>query len=67
MQENILPENIKINANDKISECCLWIDPIDCTKGFIEGNFEDVTVLIGMSTNNHPSLGVIGIPFKKIG
>jgi hypothetical protein len=25
-----------------------------------------VTVLIGISTNNNPALGVIGIPFKKI-
>ncbi len=44
----------------------MWIDPIDCTKGFIEGNLEDVTVLIGMSINKYPCLGVIGIPFKKV-
>ena len=44
----------------------MWIDTIDCTKGFIEGTLEDVTVLIGMSKNKSPSLGVIGIPFKKV-
>ena len=25
-----------------------------------------MTVLIGMSTNKNPSLGIIGIPFQKI-
>jgi 3'-phosphoadenosine 5'-phosphosulfate (PAPS) 3'-phosphatase len=50
-----------------IEHACLWIDPIDCTRGFINGNIEDVTVLIGLSYNNKPQLGIIGTPYKIIG
>ena len=33
----------------ELEKSCLWIDPIDCTRGFLNGNIEDVTVLIGLS------------------
>jgi 3'-phosphoadenosine 5'-phosphosulfate (PAPS) 3'-phosphatase len=48
-------------------DACLWIDPIDCTRGFINGNIEDVTILIGLSYRQKPYMGVIGTPYKKIG
>ena len=46
-------------------ESCLWIDPLDCTRGFIHGNPEDVTVLIGLSIGKKSHFGIIGTPFKK--
>ena len=45
---------------------CLWIDPLDCTLGYVKGNVEDVTVLIGLSYKQKPVAGVIGTPFKAI-
>ena len=46
-------------------ESCLWIDPLDCTRGFIHGNPEDVTVLIGLSVGKKAHFGIVGTPFKK--
>jgi 3'-phosphoadenosine 5'-phosphosulfate (PAPS) 3'-phosphatase len=45
---------------------CAWIDPIDCTKGFIGGFVEDSTVLIGISHKGKASIGIVGSPFKYI-
>jgi 3'-phosphoadenosine 5'-phosphosulfate (PAPS) 3'-phosphatase len=45
---------------------CVWIDPIDCTKGFIDGHLEYVTVLIGLSRKLTAYAGVVGTPFKNI-
>ncbi len=39
---------------------------MDCTRGFINGNIEDVTVLIGMSISSTAHFGIIGSPFKKV-
>lgn len=46
---------------------CIYIDPIDNTKGFINGHPEDVTILIGISNKQKAQMGVVGIPFKRIG
>lgn len=46
-------------------EICVWIDPIDCTKGFISGQMDYVTNLIGMSRNNKAYIGIVGAPYKK--
>lgn len=63
----MLPTNSNINRELKIEDSCLWIDPIDCTKGFLNGNYEDVTVLIGLSYQKKPEAGIIGTPYKKLG
>lgn len=44
-----LPPNLEISAEYPSSDVCVWIDPIDCTKGFIGGYVEACTVLIGIS------------------
>lgn len=44
-----LPNKISTAKEYETSQCCLWIDPIDNTRGFIEGEAEAVTTLIGMS------------------
>jgi 3'-phosphoadenosine 5'-phosphosulfate (PAPS) 3'-phosphatase len=48
-----------------ISEFCVWIDPIDNTKGFINGTLDCVTILIGLSRNKRSYIGVTAIPFLK--
>ena len=34
--------------------------------GYVNGNVEDVTVLIGISSREKPIAGIIGTPFKLI-
>lgn len=51
LQLDILPPDSNINQHLDINKACLWIDPIDCTLGFIRGKVEDVTVLIGLAYN----------------
>jgi len=43
----------------------VWVDPIDNTRGFLQGEAEAVTNLIGISHKNHAALGIIGVPFKQ--
>jgi 3'-phosphoadenosine 5'-phosphosulfate (PAPS) 3'-phosphatase len=38
LSTDFMPENIDIHKQNQVDDSCLWIDPIDCTKGFIEGN-----------------------------
>lgn len=42
----------------------VWIDPLDGTKEFVNGNLSAVTVLIGLAINGLPKLGVVHHPFK---
>lgn len=42
----------------------MWIDPIDNTKGFINGTLDCVTILIGLSRNQRAYLGVVGLPYR---
>jgi 3'-phosphoadenosine 5'-phosphosulfate (PAPS) 3'-phosphatase len=67
IKSDMLPAHSNINRELRIEDSCLWIDPIDCTKGFLNGNYEDVTVLIGLSYKKKPEAGIIGTPYKKIG
>lgn len=46
---------------------CAWIDPIDSTKSLIDGNIENVSVLIGFSLNKTANLGLIAVPYRAIG
>jgi 3'(2'), 5'-bisphosphate nucleotidase len=48
-----------------VKELCVWIDPIDNTKGFINGTLDCVTILIGLSRNKRAFLGVVGLPYLK--
>ena len=66
LKEDFLPKGANISEEIKYQNACVWIDPIDCTRGFIDGNIEDVTILIGLSLNNKPLAGIIGSPYKKI-
>jgi 3'(2'), 5'-bisphosphate nucleotidase len=59
------PEGFGLEEPVPISELCLWIDPIDNTKGFINGALDCVTILIGLSRNHRAYLGVLGLPYRK--
>ena len=66
-------EDIKINdipissEQVPISELCIWIDPIDNTKGFIKGEHHCVTNLFGVSRKSRCYAGVVGLPYALIG
>ena len=42
----------------------MWIDPLDCTRGFVSNKKEEVTILCGITENCRPVAGVICQPFK---
>ena len=42
----------------------VWVDPLDGTKDFVNGNLSAVTVLIGLAIDGAPKAGVIYYPFK---
>lgn len=42
----------------------VWIDPLDGTKDFTQGNLSAVTVLIGLTINGIPKVGVVHNPFR---
>ena len=63
---DLLPDHaIQSGPEIELKEACLWIDPIDCTLGFLNGREEDVTVLIGLSHKKRAVAGVIATPFKE--
>lgn len=63
----MLPSESKIDQQLDNEKICLWVDPLDCTRGYVNGNVEDVTVLIGISYHERPIAGIIGSPFKAVG
>lgn len=48
----------------EVKELCVWIDPLDCTQGFINDRKHEVTILVGISYKGRPICGVIGHPYK---
>jgi len=51
----------EVNAAD----VAIWIDPIDGTKAFINGDIENVTNLIGITVKGRPKVGILHKPFCK--
>jgi 3'-phosphoadenosine 5'-phosphosulfate (PAPS) 3'-phosphatase len=43
----------------------VWVDPLDGTNGFCSGDLDEVTILIGLSVDGKPRLGLIGVPYVK--
>lgn len=42
-----------------------WIDPLDATHAFKNGQLDQVTSIIGVSMKNRPKIGIIHHPFYK--
>jgi len=47
-------------------EMTIWIDPLDGTKGFVEGHIHHITGMIGVSVKGRPRIGVIHKPFYNM-
>lgn len=43
----------------------IWIDPLDGTKGFVEGHLNHITSMIGLAVGNRPRAGIIHKPFYR--
>lgn len=46
-------------------DVAVWIDPIDGSKAFAEGDLEHVTNLIGITVGGRPLVGIIHKPFTS--
>ena len=44
-------------------DLCVFIDPVDGTREFVQGRLESVQTLIGIAWRGRPIAGVIGLPF----
>lgn len=56
---------IELDEAAALCDFCVWIDPIDNTKGFLNGDLHAVTILIGLSKKGVAEIGIIGSPFLK--
>ncbi|KAL7575717.1 hypothetical protein ACA910_003051 [Epithemia clementina (nom. ined.)] len=46
-----------------VSRVCIVVDPLDGTKSYAKGEYDAVSILIGIILDNKPCFGVIGKPF----
>ena len=42
----------------------VWVDPLDGTTEFVNGNLSGVTVLIGLAIDGVPKIGVVHNPYR---
>ncbi|KNC70976.1 hypothetical protein SARC_16492, partial [Sphaeroforma arctica JP610] len=56
-----LPESIYGAAS--LDDLCVFIDPVDGTREFVEGRLYACQTLIGISWRGRPVCGVVGLPF----
>ena len=52
--------------NYSIEDCCVWIDPLDGTVNYVNGEIQNVTVLIGLAVKGKPQIGLISCGFEDI-
>lgn len=65
MRDHAYGPEIWENFEDFSTEnATVWIDPLDGTKDFCNGNLSAVTVLIGLAIEGVPKVGVVHNPFK---
>ena len=48
-----------------IEDVCVFVDPVDGTREFVEGRLENCQCLIGISVGGRAVAGAIGLPFPK--
>jgi len=57
-----------IYENLKEEDCFVWVDPLDGTREYTQGNdvSKEVTILIGISWNGKPIAGIVNQPFYEL-
>lgn len=61
---------VQFNVNEKddivpLKDVCIFVDPVDGTREFVEGRLHAVQCLIGISLNGRAIAGAIGLPFPR--
>ena len=65
MREEVYGDEIQENFDMfNTKKATIWIDPLDGTRQVTQGILSNVTILIGLSINGLPKLGVIHNPFR---
>ncbi|UPQ99068.1 inositol monophosphatase [Chloropicon primus] len=69
---NIAPWEVQLpssvdSESISLKDVTIWIDPLDGTKEFLQGNKNGVTTLIGCCIRGTPWFGVIHVPFSSTG
>ena len=59
------PEELRNLGTLNSDDLCVWIDPLDCTRGFVNNLKYECTILVGVTFKGEPILGIIGQPYKK--
>jgi len=49
-----------------LADVCMFVDPVDGTREFVEGCLEAVQCLLGVAYRGRPIAGVVGVPFLRI-
>lgn len=49
-----------------LEDSCVWLDPLDGTKSYTNGELDEVTTLIGLSYRKKARIGIMGIPYVRI-
>jgi len=60
-QDEILTNFDSFNTSNSV----VYIDPLDGTKDFVNGNLSAVTVLIGLAIDGIPKAAIVHNPFKS--
>ena len=50
-----------------LEELCVFVDPLDGTREFVEGRLENVQSLVGLARRGRPVAGAVGLPFAAAG
>ena len=45
-------------------DAVVWVDPLDGTRDFVNGNYPAVTVLIGLAIKNRSRIGIVHTPYS---
>ena len=48
-----------------LADVCVFVDPLDGTREFVEGRLENVQSLVGVSVRGRATAGAIGLPFPN--
>lgn len=57
------PDEVSVDA----SRVCVIVDPLDGTKSYATGDYDSVSILIGICIDYQPVFGVVGKPFGYTG
>jgi len=47
----------------KVEDLCLFVDPVDGTREFVQGRIHSCQTLIGVAWRGRPIAGIVGLPF----